>query len=180
MRLPATARSDWHERGSACFSERDRGCRECWREANQTTGGNEASRSFVNTGGGGGVLLLGDLAAQVLQEDGSCWTGASSGGKHRGVNEPRPAHSCLISSPLFLLVRTESLLDGAVTVVACMWVKYPHVKNALSCRLTDQNPPAVMSTRASWVVLLEEGSCSPLSGCRVVLQTYVRAGFVKQ
>ena len=54
------------------------GCRECWHEAKQTTGGNEASRSFVNTG----VLLLGDLAAQVLQEDGSCRTGASSGGKH--------------------------------------------------------------------------------------------------
>ena len=36
--------------GQPASANVNRGCRECWREIKQTTGGNEASRSFVNTG----------------------------------------------------------------------------------------------------------------------------------
>ena len=89
-------------------------------------------------------------------------TDASSGGKHcrRKWTTIDLPDSCLISSPLFLLVRKESLLSGAVTVGACLWVKHPQVKR---CTLTPSyRRKPLLYTRASWVVLLEEGNCSPV------------------
>ena len=71
-------------------------------------------------------ILLSDLAAQLLQEERNCWTGVYSGRKDKTYNFPTvdlPDYFLRSPGParLFLLVRTEDLPDGAVSVGACVW-----------------------------------------------------------
>ena len=115
-----------------------------------------ASRSFVNTSSPSSR----QSCSQVLQEDRH--DRRLQRGKHcrRKWTTIDLSDSCLISSPLFLLVPTESLLNGAVTVGACMFVKYPQVKRCTHTPSYRRKP--LLYTRASWVVLLEEGNCSPV------------------